>query len=276
MIEVGLTAVAEHPSLSPTGRASTLADLAGYFPVVELDTGFYHAPDAALVTKWQAQVSATFQFIVKATSAMTVHPGSTREQVVADAAALEAGLQPLIAQHQLAAILLQFPPFYGVTPGHVKYLRWLRSRFPHLPLAVEWRNASWYAPAYRESTLALMRELALIHVVVDEPATAGGSVPLVASATNADLTIMRLHGRNVAGWQNSTGPDWRNQRTNYRYSPSELQGLGAVAKGLASKRVIVIFNNNGGGDAAANALAFIKQEGLHFPHLGPRQLGLLD
>jgi uncharacterized protein YecE (DUF72 family) len=115
--------------------------------------------------------------------------------------------------------------------------------------------------------------LRLIHVVADEPQTPAGSVPLVAEATNPDLTIMRLHGRNFAGWQEKRG-EWRSQRTNYRYQPSELQALGQLARNLASRDVAVIFNNNGGGDAGANALAFIAQEQLHYTGLGPEQLGL--
>ena len=39
MIDVGLTAVADHPSLA-SGKASSLADLAAVFPVVELDTTY--------------------------------------------------------------------------------------------------------------------------------------------------------------------------------------------------------------------------------------------
>lgn len=272
MIEVGLTAVAEHPSLAANGKASTLAELAAYFPVVEIDAGFYAVPRLTTVQRWLTQVPAGFRFIVKATQTITTHNRPELTAILADLAALKTAMAPLRESGQLAAVLLQWPPYFGVNPKNVRYLRWLRQQLPDWPLAVEFRNNSWYLPVYRESTLGLLRELGLIHVVVDEPQTASGSVPLVAEAT-ADLTIMRLHGRNQAGWL-ANGPNWRGERTNYRYDDDALRALGTVAKGLAGKQVIVIFNNNGGGDAAANALRFIALNGLHFDGLAPRQMGL--
>lgn len=273
MIDVGLTSVAEHPTLAATGKASTLADLAGVMPLVELDTTFYHIPAERVVRGWQQQVPASFQFIVKATEYMTLHKEDGQIDLVAQFTALKRSLQPLIASHQLAAILFQWPPFFGATPDNVRYLQRVRRLYPALPIACEFRNNGWYGPVYRATTLDLLRTLQFVHVVVDEPQTAAGSVPLVATATNADYTIMRLHGRNVAGWQDRR-VSWRKSRTDYRYSAAELQSLGDIARGLASKRVSVIFNNNGGGAAADNALAFIAQEGLKFAGLGPHQLGL--
>lgn len=275
MIEVGLTAVADHPELNAAGHASTLGDIAQIVPVMEMDTTFYHIPPARTVAGWQQQVPPRFQFIVKATQYMTLHREDVSVDVAREFQTLQESLRPLIATRQLRAILFQFPPYFGVTAEHVRYFHLMRQRYPTLPIAVEFRNAGWYAPEYRQTTLDLLRELAFIHVVVDEPQTASGSVPLVAVATNPTCTIMRLHGRNAAGWADRRTA-WRKERTNYRYSDQELQALGQTARKLAetSKVVAVIFNNNGHGDAATDAQRFIAQQGLDFPGLAPRQLDL--
>lgn len=274
MISVGVTAVAEHPSLAANGKTSTLVDLAQHFPIMEMDTSFYAIPTVATVQRWQRQVPVGMRFIVKASQYMTLHKRDEHVDVPAEFTALRRAVTPLVATGQLAAIMFQLPPYTAVTPTSVRYLRRIRDLYPDLPLAVEFRHDSWYLPQYRASTLSLMRELHLIHVVVDEPQTPSGSVPLVAEATSDELTILRLHGRNYAGWQEGNAPGWRSRRTNYRYNAEELQALGAVARGLASRDVAVIFNNNGGRDAAANALAFIKQEHLHYDGLGPSQTAL--
>ncbi|WP_179394689.1 DUF72 domain-containing protein [Lacticaseibacillus absianus] len=272
-IDVGLTSVADHPTLASQGKASTLADLAGHLPVVELDTTFYALPTADAVRRWQQAVPASFQFIVKATQFMTRHKEAPDHEPVAEFTAWRRALAPLIEADQLAAALFQLPPYFGVTAENVRYLHLIRRLLPGVPVALEFRNDGWYSPDYRGSTLALMRELTFSHVVVDEPQTASGSVPLVAEVTDPALAIMRLHGRNTAGWL-ERDPQWRSCRTNYRYSDAELQALGQVATTLDARRVIVIFNNNGGHDAAANALAFIAQLGLQFDDLGPSQLSL--
>lgn len=277
MIEVGLTAVADHPDLAANGHTSTLGDLAAHFPVVELDTTAYAIPAVTTVQKWQRSVPPACRFIVKATRKMTGHEGVDLGVWRTEFAAWRRAMAPLIETQQLAAALFQFPPSFGVSPKHLRTLAAIRTQFPDLPVAVEFRHASWYAGEWRAQTLAVMQELALIHVVVDEPQVAVASVPLVVAATNPALTIMRLHGRNQAGWLKQ-GAAWRSERTNYRYSAAELTALGDVAKQLAeaSRQVVVIFNNNGHHDAAANAAQFTRLLGLHFAGLAPRQLDFFE
>lgn len=274
MISVGLTAVADHPDLA-SGRVSSLADLATTFPVVELDTTYYHVPSQQVVSGWLRQVPTSFQFIVKAIAAMSAHKVDDPSATGAEFMALKRALIPMRETGQLAAVLFQLPPYFGVSAQNVRVLNRIRTLYPDMPVALEFRNAGWYLPDYQAQTLALMRELNFVHVVVDEPQTPAGSVPLVAQATNAALTIMRLHGRNVAGWQRG-GAQWRSERTNYRYTQEELAALGQIARQLStqSKAVIVIFNNNGHHDASPNAQQFIKLMGLHYQDLGPRQLDL--
>ena len=269
MINVGLTSVADHPELATRGNRSTFSDYAQHFPVLELDTTFYGLKPVEQVRHWQAQVPSGFQFIIKATRTMTKHEESA--DTVADFSKFNDMVAPLVASHQLQAVLCQFPPYFGVTAENVRYLQQLNRLLPDLPVAIEFRHPSWYLPAYRANTMALLQAAGNIQVIVDEAQTTSGSVPLVPIATNANLTMMRLHGRNPA-W-GRTGAK-TTERTNYRYSQEELQQFGIIAQHLKSKNVTVIFNNNGGHDAAANAQSLIDLLGLDFPGLAPQQLDL--
>ena len=68
MIRVGLTSVADHPSLAANGKRSTFADYAQYFPVIELDTTFYGLKTADLVRRWQAQVPVSYPHLTLPTN----------------------------------------------------------------------------------------------------------------------------------------------------------------------------------------------------------------
>ena len=269
MINVGLTSVADHPSLAANGKNSTFVDYAQYFPVIELDTTFYGLKPVEQIQRWQAQVPHGFQFIIKASKLMTKHEAT--QALVAEFSRFNDMVAPLVATHQLQAVLCQFPPYFGVTAENVRYLQQLNQWLPDLPVAVEFRHPSWYLPAYRNATIGLLQAAGLIHVVVDEAQTTSGSVPLMPIATNPDLTILRLHGRNPA-WGKSGAKT--TERTNYRYRREDLQQFARIVQHLKSKDVTVIFNNNGGHDAADNAQTFIEMLGLDFPGLAPRQLDL--
>lgn len=270
MLEVGLTAVADHPSLAANGKTSSLKDLAQYFPIMEMDTGFYHIPSLKTVLNWQAQVPAGMHFIIKASQWMTLHKEDPHIDVATQFKQLQTAVAPLVQSQQLVALMFQMPPWFAVTPTNVRYFQRVKRLYPDLPVAVEFRHDSWYLPEYRQSTLALLKQLGFIHIAVDEPQTPAGSVPLVPVATDPDWSILRLHGRNYAGWQQNQMPN----RTSYRYLDRELEDLAQAAKQFDSRNVAVIFNNNGQGDAAANALRFIQQQKLNYRGLAPQQTTL--
>jgi len=69
-----------------------------------------------------------------------------------------------------------------------------------LPLAVEFRNKSWFGQRTRERTLAFERDHGMAHVVVDEPQGFSSSVPHVWEVTSPVLALVRLHGRNRETW----------------------------------------------------------------------------
>lgn len=278
MITIGLVTWAEHASLVPGKEKITLSEYAQFFPVVEIDSLYYGIRGPKMIEKWQGEVPASFQFILKGNKAMTkqgdLHDYYENETELFTA--YKNAIAPLVKSHQLKAILLQFPPFFHLNEPNIQYLRRIRAYLEDLPVAIEMRSSTWYDPVYRESFFNFMKKMKFIHVIPDEPQTPSNSVPAVFQATNPDLTIFRLHGRNTAGWMNANGQSWRKTRTLYRYSDIELESIASHAKQMTkeSKEVCVIFNNNSGGDAAGNALELQKILGINFDGLAPQQTEL--
>lgn len=280
MITIGLTTWTEHPALVGGTKAKTsLNEYAAVLPVVEVDTPFYGIRENAMVVNWQQLVPANFQFILKANQVMTKHDlggDPVSDDNRRDAfKAYRKMISPLVKAHQLKTILFQFPPFFRRTTENIQWLFEIRELMPHLPIAVEFRHPSWYADGVLESVMDYLKGLNMTHVVVDEPHRLNDGMPLVPQVTTPNLAVVRLHGRNEAGWFNQ-GANWRSQRTLYHYSDDELASLGDMVKHLAesANEVCVIFNNNSGGDAAENALAFRDMLGLSWDGLGPQQLNL--
>lgn len=280
MIQIGLTGWSYHPLLS-SDQKKKLVDYAGHFPVVELDTSFYAIPSEKNIRNWVDTTPETFQFIPKAYGPLTRHkPRGEETRPLKELFEIyKAAFQPMIERNKLKAFLFQFPPNFTCTREHVEYLRMVRSLMGNLPIAIEFRNRSWYSEEFQEGTLTFLREMHFIHVVVDQPQTPANSVPFVPIATNPDKTIIRLHGRNYEGWLGEDDTkDWRTFRTLYNYSESELEEIKQAAQELEKqcKEVIVIFNNNSGGHAAPNAKLLQKMLGVDFEGLAPRQLDLFQ
>ncbi|AUJ31716.1 MAG: DUF72 domain-containing protein [Liquorilactobacillus nagelii] len=281
MITLGLTTWSEHPALINQQRQSvTLAEYAAHFPTVEVDTFFYGIPRPQIITGWQQQVPAKFQFIVKANQALTGHLGETLtgNQLKERFKLFAAILAPLQQAGQLKTILCQFPPFFEATTRNVAYLKFFRQMLPDLPLTLELRHRSWYQGQNATSLIKFCREQRYTLAVVDEPTGLPTSIPLYPAVTTPELMFWRLHGRNQLGWQ-ARGKDWRKQRTLYRYSAMELTDLKQQVEQFTHQvqEICIIFNNNSARDAAPNALQLQKMLGLHFSGLNPKspeQLGL--
>lgn len=280
MITIGLTTFSDHPALiDGASRKVRLTEYSGHFPIVELDTPFYALPTVETVKGWQQQVPAEFQFILKANRLMTLHDqvvgepatGSERQQMFKDYRKM---IAPLIAAGQLTGVLFQFPPSFRRRVESFNYLQRIRHWLPEVPILVELRDPSWYANGIGVDVVQLVNELGMSLVVVDEPHTANLGVPLL-ELTNPELTMVRLHGRNLTGWA-KTGKEARSVRTLYDYSTEELGQLAQTIQNFAehSKQVVVIFNNNAGHAAAGNALTLQKILNLHFDNLSPTQLDL--
>ena len=94
-----------------------------------------------------------------------------------------------------------------------------------------------------ERTLALLEELGLAYVVVDEPQGFTTSVPPVTAATSPELAMVRFHGHNAETWEKRgiTAAE----RFRYLYSEDELRQWVEPARELAakSKQLHVLMNN---------------------------------
>jgi uncharacterized protein YecE (DUF72 family) len=126
-----------------------------------------------------------------------------------------------------------------------------------LPLAVEFRNKSWFGERTRERTLAFERDHGMAHVVVDEPQGFSSSVPHVWEVTSPVLALVRLHGRNRETWAKK-GLASAAERFDYLYSGAELEEIAQPVRLLASRarRTHVLFNNCHGDKAQRNAAQF--------------------
>lgn len=280
-ILVGVCGWGDHDLYPPnTSARDKLRIYASHFPVVELDSTYHAIAPVERMEKWTSETPEVFRFVVKAYRELTGHgrpkkaPMRSWYELIQD---MRASLIPMKEAGKLSLVLFQFPPWYDCTKAHVRYIRKVRQAFHDMPVAIEFRNQSWFLPQYREKTLAFLAEEKLIHVVCDEPQAGEGSVPIVPAVTNPELVLVRFHGRNAAGWNNTGQKNWRDVRYAYRYSDEELDEWIPRVKRLAeeAKQVILLFNNNSQGDAVSSANRMILKLGLDFQGLAPRQLEIL-
>lgn len=278
MISIGLTTWSDHPLIASDSKRK-LEDYASHFPFVEMDTSYYGIPSNQSIQNWMDKTPENFQFIPKAFYPMTLHkPWEESIKTVEEVFDLyKIRFYPMLAANKIKAFLFQFPPFFQCSEKNLVYLQKVRELMGTLPVAIEFRHASWYSAENQQGTLEFLKRHYFIHVVVDQPQTPSNSVPTILKATNNQLTLYRLHGQNYSGWLNaSADANWRKNRTLYDYTEKELLNIKTNALELEkqSNEVAVIFNNNSGGHAAKNAkelqaLANIQFEGLH-----PQQLSL--
>lgn len=274
MIQIGMTTFVEHGSLLNKPKL-TIEEYASYFPIVELDTCFYGIKSEKTSQDWVNKTPETFQFIVKAYKGMTRHSSwddyytSEKEMFLA----YENFLSPLKQAGKLSAILFQFPASFKCTKENVNYLRQIRAYYPNEPIAIEFRNGSWYDDKMKESMIKFMKEHQFSLVIVDQPQVALHSVPFDLSVTNPDFVFVRLHGRNKGNWLDDS-EDWRKKRNLYCYSKEELKELSDSLKEIKAKNIAVIFNNNSAGDAAPNGMILKQILGVEYEGLNPNQTSL--
>jgi len=280
MIKIGLTGWGDHPSIYRTNstRRDRLFDYSSHFPIVELDTSFYAIPSQQNIEKWINETPDTFQFIVKAYQGMTGHlrdenPYESRNEMFE---AFRQCASTFQKANKLAMILVQFPPWFDCSVKNVNYIRFVKQQLEDFPIAIEFRNRTWYSAERSHETIRFLRELGFIHTVCDEPQAGIGSVPFVIEATN-EKALVRIHGRNVYGWRNSGSTEnWREVRFLYDYNKEELTELSHKIIKLEQlcKEVYVLFNNNSGHHAADNAKNLQQMMNINFEGLAPKQLDL--
>lgn len=284
MILLGLAGWGDHDSIYPPGTSpkDKLRKYSTHYPIVEVDSTFYAIQTPDRFARWSAETPDSFRFIVKAYQGMTGHQrgGLNPDNNEAMYAAFRESLVPVIEAGKLSAALFQYPPWFDCTKENVRALRETKGRMDGVPCALEFRHQSWFAPEYRDKTLAFMQEEGWIHSICDEPQAGVGSVPTVLQATHPEATIIRMHGRNESGWNQSSAPNWREVRYLYKYNIDELTQWTEHIEQLKqqTKQICVIFNNNSGGHAAGNAKELMRLLGLETPDIpqNPTQLDLFS
>ena len=281
MIYVGVTGWGDHDRLYEGGvsQRDKLKEYGSHFPVVEVDASFYAVQPKRNSEKWVAETPASFQFVVKAYQGMTGHqrgeiPFESKKDMFK---AFRDSLEAYDTAGKLAMVLFQFPPWFDCKRENVDYLRWCKLEMGDTPVSIEFRNQSWYRPGMIQQTLEFLEKEGWIHTICDEPQAGEGSVPIVLQATDRDKTLIRLHGRNLHGWQKKhAGDNWREVRYLYRYNHRELTEWVANIRKLEDqcKDLYVLFNNNSGGDASDNAKQLIELLDIEYEGLAPKQLGL--
>ena len=232
-----------YPERPPRGF-DRLGLLVSLFDTNEINSTFYRIPDVRMARDWSRRAAGNPRFAFTA----KLFRGFTHERGAgdADAKAFEEAMRPLAADGRLGCILAQFPMSFHDTPENRGHLTRTLDRFARLPLAAEFRHASWDNAEIQ----TLLAERAAAFVNIDQPALPGNLPP--TDHVTADIAYFRFHGRNAAKW---FGPDTSNvERYNYLYSQRELAPWVERIQKAKAKSVFAILNNHFRGQAVSNAL----------------------
>ena len=220
------------------------------FPITELNFTWYQMPKAHALERMHRQAPPDFRFAAKLTRTLTheIDPGQWRGQ----AAQYRDGIAPLLQARKLAAILLQFPPSFVRAPQNRRYLAALLDELDGLPLAVEFRHASWAT----DRVFAELERRRATLVAVDEP-DLPGLFPRLDIVTNPELFYIRFHGRNAQGWRSGN----MQKQFDYDYGDAELRKwtdvrIAKMAQHAASG--VMFFNNHVRAQAPRNAVRLIN------------------
>lgn len=248
-----------------------LRHYASVFPLVEVDSSYYAMPTPANAQRWAERTSQDFTMNVKSFRLFTGHqtsPDVLHKDLQAELGALRerrmlyyrdvapairdelwmrfiAALHPLRASGRLGLVHFQFPPWVRRSPAAREHIAHCVERLAGHTLSVEFRHQSWFADGHGAETLAFLRDLGVVHTVVDEPQGFDNSIPGVWETTHPTHQLVRLHGRNAATW-NVKGATVASDRFNYDYPQQELEGLATQIRQLSLGGVFthVVFNNN--------------------------------
>ena len=269
-ILVGTSAWSDLDPFYPKGTTSAgqLPFYARHFPIVEVNTSYYHVPSPAVVEKWVERTPAGFIFDVKPPRQLTrtpETPNAATPEPDADLARLFAdAIAPLHDAGKLGAVTFQFPPSYRNTEEHREYLRILPELFPEYRLSVEFRRRDWLDEDHAGDTLALLAEAGLSFTMADEPQAGTGSVPPVYGVTNPALSVVRFHGRNVETWYDFSGTS--HGRFNWDYTEDELaEWVPKIERARQeADEVHIFFNTNAGDQGPRNARLLMDQLGIPY------------
>lgn len=240
-----------YPAHKPRGFHAA-AYLAHFFDTIEINTSFYHPPEAKVVRDWVRRVAdrPDFKFTTKLWQRFTHERDAGRE----DEKTFKQSIAPLMESGRLGALLLQFPWSFKNTKESREYLGGLVMQFMEFPMVVEVRHSSWNKP----EILEMLRNLGVGFCNIDQPVIGRSIAPSDYAIAQSGVGYIRLHGHNYEQWFSSgKHPE---ERYNYLYSLEELGPWAERIKNVAAQTaaVFVITNNHFGGKAIANALQLIR------------------
>lgn len=229
----------------PEGTKSEdfLSSYAARFPLVEVDSTFYHMPTAKRMERMLLR-SGELKFSLKAPRGLTHEIDDWKHEALL----FKEALVPMVESGRLSAVLFQFPQSFRYIPENRFYLSFLLDEFQGTPAVVEFREQGWM----RESVRSGLDGRGVGLCVSDYPRLS--SLPRLSAVSTGGIGYLRLHGRNPLWYE--AGP----KRYDYTYSEGELKDLVPVIEAIdyGSKVTHVLFNNHPGGGAPVNALALEK------------------
>ncbi|NNK13072.1 MAG: DUF72 domain-containing protein [Desulfofustis sp.] len=228
----------------PGTRSAAMLEFYGrFFSVVELNYTWYQMARSDVLTRMLAAAPAHIIFAAKLTRTVThEREEDWREQVQR----YRQGISTL--GKRLAAILVQLPPDFDRTVSNRRFLAELLDYLQGMPVAVEFRHASWAV----DTVFDELERRQVTLVSVDEP-DLPGLFPRLDVVTNPALFYVRFHGRNRKGWKNGN----MQKKFDYDYPEQELHQWCEHELGPLSSRAsrgIIFFNNHVRAQAPRNAL----------------------
>ena len=252
---------------------------ASEFNTVEVDSTYYAIPNADNAYAWAERTPDNFVFHIKVYGALTGHgvdpktlPGDIRRSLpekdrdqkhiyIKDPSLFKTvaerfieSINPLAESDKLGIMVFQFPPWFHYKTANLDSILKRKELMQDLPLGVEFRHGSWFAPDKKDSVLKFLREHQLTYITADEPQyDTQDTIPFLPDVTT-DIAYFRFHGRNKENWLKK-GIE-TSLRYDYLYSDDELKGFMPAVIGTArrAKTTCVMFNNCHGGFAMRNAL----------------------
>jgi len=266
-----------------------------FFDCVEVNSTFYAPLSADNAVRWAKRTPDGFLFSVKAYALLTGHhldagrlpeplasmlPGSARPdargKLSNDVFPPEArawafttfreALRPLQDDGKLGYVLFQMAPWIKYGAKALDYLAGLQVELPGVTIAVEFRDASWL-PAHTDDVLRFLQEHGLTYVSVDAPRTPAGIARTVA--LTSPVAVLRLHGRNAAGFLKQLRGESPSvaEKYGYLYDETEVSEIVSRGRELAghARRVYFKLNNNVGDAPAINGIQIRELLGQETP-----------
>ena len=263
---------------------------ASLFPVVEVDATYYALPTRQMGELWLERTPPDFTFDIKAHALMTGQPSEVKrlpkeireelplelqekpriygrdlpaELVDAIWEAFRDGIIPLHSAGKLGAIFFQLPRWVFPSNESRETLLQAKERLGDIPMAVEFRHASWLNEKNAARTIDFLEKHEMGFVMVDAPQGMRSSLPPTVAVTSPRLAVVRFHGRRTETWEAKGIPVV--ERFRYLYSNEELETWVPRIRDAAAQtsEVHVLMNNCYANYGTTNArqLAAMLSEG---------------